>query len=117
MSNTILIVVMFFVLLLLGTVANSLGVTSTVFHGVCTTAEQREIDPECFELQAPSDNPALPNFLDNIINIAKWAMNGIGAILQILTFQTEMPPLVNLLFFTPIMVGVTYIIVRVVRGS
>lgn len=89
-----------FFLVLVSTISAELGLTSTVI-----------------------DKPATPGapggggVLDSLTAIVTWTFNTIGSFIQLLTFQADLPPIINTLIILPLSFGLLYLIVVIIRGG
>lgn len=55
--------------------------------------------------------------LDGLFAAVRWSFNTVGALIQLMTFQVDIPPMVNTLVITPMIFGILYLIIIVVRGG
>lgn len=81
-------------LLVVGTIANGVGLTAPLISG-----------------------PVMQDVPDFLLPLV-WAFNALGAFLCILTFQVEgIPPAWNTIIFVPLMMGIGWMILKLVRGG
>jgi len=101
MSNNIWTVIFIvFFLVLISTVANDLGITTDVIS-----------PPEI------PDAPETSGFFDALTGVITWAFNTVGSFFQLLTFQANIPPVINSLIMLPLSFGVLYLIIVIIRGG
>lgn len=100
MNNYISLMFTVFSLLLISTVARGIGLTSDVIE----TPKQ----PETLETSG---------FLDTLGAVVSWVFNQLSSLFQILTFQVDLPTILNTLIFVPISFGIIYLVVTIVRGG
>lgn len=98
-SNLWSVIFIVFFLVLVSTISVELGLTTTVI-----------------------DKPASPQtpgggILDSLTAIVTWTFNTIGSFIQLLTFQADLPPIINTLIMLPLSFGLLYLIVVIVRGG
>lgn len=98
-SNVWTVIFIVFFLVLVSTIATELGLTATVI-----------------------DKPATPRtpgggILDSLTAIVTWTFNTIASFIQLLTFQADLPPIINTLIMLPLSFGLLYLIVVIVRGG
>lgn len=72
------------------------------------------------ELISEPDVPEAPEsegFLDALFAVVRWTFNVIGTFFQLLTFQVDIPVILNFIIITPLVFGILYLIVVVIRGG
>lgn len=69
------------------------------------------------------DNPEAPsivqdpNFLEMLANIWNTATNNISSFIQIITFSTDMPDIINTIFFIPPSAVALFMLLSFLRGT
>lgn len=101
MNNNIwTVIIIVFFLVLISTVAGDLGITTDIIEA-----------PEKPEV------PESSGFIDDLAALTTWAFNTVGSFFQLLTFQADIPAVLNSLIILPLTFGVLYLIVVIIRGG
>lgn len=58
-----------------------------------------------------------PNFLETLKNIWNTVANNMGSFIQIITFTTELPDIINTIFFIPPSAVALFMLLSWVRGT
>lgn len=58
-----------------------------------------------------------PNFLETLQNIYNTAVENIGSFIQIITFTTSLPDIINTIFFLPPAMGGLFVVLSLLRGT
>ena len=58
-----------------------------------------------------------PNFLETLSNIWNTASNNISSFVQIITFSTDLPDIVNTIFFIPPSAVAVFMLLSLLRGT
>ncbi len=99
-NNLWSVIFIVFFLVLVSTISAELGLTATVID--------RPITPS---------PPGGGGFLDSLTSVITWTFNTVSSFFQLLTFQAELPPIINTLIMLPLSFGLLYLIIVIVRGG
>jgi len=58
-----------------------------------------------------------PSFLESLANIWKTAIENVGSFIQIISFQTTMPDIINVVFFIPPSAVALFMLLSFLRGT
>ena len=96
--DTKYLIIMVFFMLLISFIAQDIGLTSTTIE--------------------PPEKPQAPDGVWETVKSAfTYTFNVIGSLVQLMTFQAELPTFINVLFIMPMSFGIFYLIVKLIRGS
>lgn len=99
-NNLWSVIFIVFFLVLISTISTEIGLTTTVI--------KRPPVPH---------TPGGGGFLNSLYGITVWTFNTIASFFQLLTFQADLPPVLNTLIFLPLSFGLLYLIVVIIRGG
>jgi len=95
--DTKYLMIMVAFMLLISFVANDVGLTADVI--------------------SPPEEPKPPDGLwDSVKSAFTYVFNVIGSLLQLMSFQAELPTFINVLFIMPMSFGIFYLIIKLIRG-
>lgn len=100
MNNTWTVIFIVFFLVLVSVMAGEVGITTTLIQ--------------------PPDTPDAPEdagFFEALSALARWTFNTVGNFFQLLTFQADIPPIINTIIMLPLTFGLFYLIIVIVRGG
>lgn len=103
MNNSMIVLVLSMWYGLISQVAISLGVTTSFIER-----------PERFSELHPSSG--FSAIVDGFMTVVVWVVNNIGSLVQLMFFQTDIHPLVNVILFTPLALTMGYIVLKLARG-
>lgn len=84
---------------------------------VSIVAQSLELSTELISQPETPDTPEQEGFLDALFAVVRWTFNTLGTFFQLLTFQVEIPTILNFFIITPVVFGLLYLIIVVVRGG
>lgn len=99
-SNLWSVIFIVFFLVVVSTVSLELGLTTTVI-----------------DMPSSPQTPGRGGILDSLTAVVTWTFNTIASFIQLLTFQADLPPIINTLIMLPLSFGLLYLIVVIVRGG
>lgn len=105
MSNMWTVIFITFFMLAVSAFANEVGIASDTI-------------PEPETPDAPeAEGGIFGGALDGLFAAIRWSFNTIGSLIQLMTFQVDIPVIVNTLVITPMIFGILYLIIVVIRGG
>lgn len=87
------------------------------FLTVSITAQSLGLSTEILTVPNEPSAPQQDGFLDALFAVVRWTFNIVGTFFQLLTFQVEIPAILNFFIITPLVFGLLYIIIVVIRGG
>ena len=106
MRSSFLIAGMMLLYLVLGAVAAETGLTEPLISDAVSVPD------------APNSNASFLQKLADALAPITWALNAIGGLFQLATYQSsEVPPLVNTFIFAPMGFVVLFFGIKIARGN
>ena len=99
-SNFMIVVVIGMVTTLINEVSLSLGLTTQWWTAPETMVGLEET-----------------GIIDSFLNFVRWGVNNAGSFLQLVTFQADVPTIINALIISPFGLGVFYLVYVMIRGG
>ena len=56
-------------------------------------------------------------FIDGLVSALRWGINNAGSFMQLVTFQADVPTIINTLLVAPFGLGVFYLVYVMIRGG
>lgn len=66
-------------------------------------------------MEAPETISGIPD--EGLWAFVRWAVNNAGSFLQLITFQADVPIIINAVIISPIGLGVFYLVYIMIRGG